>query len=41
MKYYAEPVENMMFEVTETGHYTIYVRAQDRTEFVTYIYVEG
>jgi hypothetical protein len=27
--------------VAETGHYTIYVRNQDRTEFVTYIYVEG
>ena len=41
MKYYAETVENMTFEVAETGHYTIYVRNQDRTEFVTYIYVEG
>ena len=41
MKYYATTVENMEFEVTETGHYTIHVRGQDRTEFVTYIYVEG
>lgn len=41
MKYYAETVENMTFDVTDTGHYTIYVRNQDRTEFVTYIYVEG
>ncbi len=41
MKYYATTVEDMAFQVTETGHYTIYVRGQDRTEFVTYIYVEG
>lgn len=41
MKYYATTVEDMCFSVTETGHYTIYVRSQDRTEFVTYIYVEG
>ena len=40
MKYYATTVENMAFEVAESGHYTIYVRTQDRTEFVTYIYVE-
>lgn len=41
MKYDATTVEGMSFEVTENGHYTIYVRTQDRTEFVTYIYVEG
>lgn len=41
MKYYATTVENMEFGITERGHYTIYVRAQDRTEFVTYIYLEG
>ena len=41
MKYYATTVEDMRFTVTQTGHYTIYVRSQDRTEFVTYIYVEG
>ena len=41
MKYYATSVENMHFTVTEPGHYTIYIRTQDRTEYVTYIYVEG
>ena len=41
MKYYAETVEDMAFETTERGHYTIYVRTQDRQEFVTYLYVEG
>ena len=41
MKYSATTVENMSFTVTGTGHYTIYVRSQDRVEFVTYIYVEG
>ena len=41
MKYDATTVDGMSFEVTENGHYTIYVRTQDRTEFVTYIYVEG
>lgn len=41
MKYYAETVENMQFTVTGTGHYTVYVRSQDRVEFVIYIYVEG
>lgn len=41
MKYYATTVENMKFTVTETGHYTIYVRSQDRVEFVIYFYVEG
>jgi len=40
MKYYAETVENMMFETTERGHYTVYVRTQDRREMVTYLYVE-
>ena len=41
MKYYGKAVEDMRFQVDETGYYTIYVRAQDRTEFVTYVYVEG
>lgn len=41
MKYYGVLVEDMHFQVGETGYYTIHVRAQDRTEFVTYIYVEG
>ncbi len=41
MKYYATAVEDMKFTVTDTGHYTIYVRSQDRVEFVIYIYVEG
>lgn len=41
MKYNAVTVEDMQFSVTETGHYTIYVRSQDRVEFVVYIYVEG
>jgi len=40
MKYYATIVEDMSFSVTEPGHYTIYVRSQDRVEYVTYIYVE-
>ena len=30
----------MSFSVTEPGNYTIYVRSQDRVEYVTYIYVE-
>ena len=41
MKYYATTVEDMKFTVTQPGLYTIYVRSQDRVEFVTYIYVEG
>ena len=41
MKYYAETVKDMRFTVNDTGHYTIYVRSQDRVEFVIYIYVEG
>lgn len=41
MKYNGTIVKDMAFDVTETGHYTIHVRNQDRTEFVTYIYVEG
>lgn len=41
MKYYATIVENMTFPVEESGHYTIYVRTQDRAEFITYVYVEG
>ncbi len=41
MKYSATTVENMSFSVTEPGHYTIYIRTQDRVEYVTYIYVEG
>lgn len=41
MKYNGETVENMQFTVTDTGHYTIYVRSQNRVEFVIYIYVEG
>lgn len=41
MKYSATTVEDMRFTVTDTGHYTIYVRSQDRVEFVIYIYVEG
>ena len=41
MKYYSTIVENMTFSVPEPGHYTIYLRTQDRIEYVTYIYVEG
>lgn len=41
MKYYATTIEDMSMTLTEPGHYTIYVRSQDRIEFVTYIYVEG
>lgn len=41
MKYSAVKVEDMSFSVTEPGHYTIYIRTQDRVEYVTYIYVEG
>lgn len=40
MKYYATVVEDLAFSVSEPGHYTIYVRSQDRVEYVTYIYVE-
>lgn len=41
MKYSGAAVEDMHFQVDENGYYTIYIRAQDRTELVTYIYVEG
>ena len=40
MKYRANMVENQSFEVLEPGFYTIYIRTQNRDEFVTYIYVE-
>ncbi len=40
MKYSSTLVEDMSFTLTERGHYTIYVRTQDRVEYVTYIYVE-
>lgn len=41
MKYSSIIVENMTFSVPQPGHYTIYLRTQDRIEYVTYIYVEG
>lgn len=41
MKYFGEMVDGLSFTVDQTGHYTVYFRSQDRTEFVTYIYVEG
>ena len=40
MKYRANMVENQSFVVLEPGFYTIYIRTQNRDEFVTYIYVE-
>lgn len=40
MKYYATNVDDMTFTPEESGHYTIYIRSQNRVEFVTYIYVE-
>ena len=40
MKYGANTAENQSFEVSSPGFYTIYIRTQNRNEFVTYIYVE-
>ena len=40
MKHSTETVTNMEFTVPEDGFYTIYVRTQDRVEYVTYIYAE-
>jgi len=40
MKHSTSTVQNMEFQVPESGFYTIYVRTQDRVEYVTYLYVE-
>ena len=40
MKHGTETVENMQFTLPGSGFYTIYVRTQDRVEYVTYLYVE-
>lgn len=40
MKHSTTTVENMEFTVPGSGFYTIYVRTQEREEYVTYLYVE-
>ena len=40
MKRYTTPIQNMETTVSEDGFYTIYVRTQERMEYVTYLYVE-
>lgn len=40
MKRYTTAINNMEATVSEDGFYTIYVRTQDRKEYVTYLYVE-
>ena len=40
MKRYTTPIQNMETTVSEGGFYTIYVRTQERMEYVTYLYVE-
>lgn len=40
MKRYTTPIQNMEMTVSEGGFYTIYVRTQERMEYVTYLYVE-
>ena len=40
MKYGTTTITDMDFRIDEEGFYTIYIRTQDRVEFVTYIYVE-
>ena len=40
MKRYTKTIENMETSVSEGGFYTIYVRTQERAEYVTYLYVE-
>ena len=40
MKRYTTSIENMETTVSEGGFYTIYVRTQERAEYVTYLYVE-
>lgn len=40
MKRYTTAINNMETTVSEDGFYTIYVRTQERMEYVTYLYVE-
>ncbi len=40
MKYGTTTITDMDFRIDDEGFYTIYIRTQDRVEFVTYIYVE-
>lgn len=40
MKRYTTSIENMEATISESGFYTIYVRTQERAEYVTYLYVE-
>lgn len=40
MKRYTTAINNMEATVSEGGFYTIYVRTQERKEYVTYLYVE-
>lgn len=40
MKHSTTTVKNMQFTLPDSGFYTIYVRTQDRVEYVTYLYVE-
>ena len=40
MKRYATTIEDMKTTVAEDGFYTVYIRTQDRSEYVTYLYVE-
>lgn len=40
MKRYTTLIQNMETTVSEDGFYTIYVRTQERMEYVTYLYVE-
>lgn len=40
MKRYTTSVHNMETTVSEGGFYTVYVRTQERTEYITYLYVE-
>ena len=40
MKYDSYTVKGDSFTVPEPGFYTVYIRTQDRNEYVTYIYVE-
>lgn len=40
MKYGTTTITDMDFGIVDEGFYTIYIRTQDRVDFVTYIYVE-
>jgi len=40
MKRYTTTIEGMKTTVSAGGFYTVYVRTQDRSEYITYLYVE-